>query len=158
MVANLPNSRIVELLKGGIEFINTNTSFPSDSFPGTAGILTGASPKTHGFWYDVAYSRALYPPGSGCQGRPGSDINYDESVDIDFNANLHLTVTSPDGGCPGYQCKSLLQHSHKHVHASERFCLWSGQSKRARGHLHITLLKRPIVHAPTPFPRIIGAL
>ena len=106
LVANKPSSRIVELLKGGVQYTNANTSYPSDSFPGTAGIITGASPKTHGFWYDVSYSRELYPPGSACQGKPGTDINYDESVDMNFNGDLQFTVTTPDGGCPGYQCES----------------------------------------------------
>lgn len=50
ILANRPNSRIADFIRNGASYINANTSFPSDSFPGTAALLTGASPKTHGFW------------------------------------------------------------------------------------------------------------
>ena len=52
----------------------------------------------------MAYSRALFPPGSGCAGGPGTAINYDESVDAAFDGSQHFTVTRPDGGCNGSHC------------------------------------------------------
>ena len=58
--------------------------------------------------YDVAYSRELYPPGSACAGLPGTAVNYDESVDVAYNGDLDITVTAPDGGCPGSRC----EHAH----------------------------------------------
>ena len=43
-------------------FTNNQTSSPSDSFPGLAALVTGGSPVTTGFWYDVTWNRALSPP------------------------------------------------------------------------------------------------
>ena len=72
--------------------------------PGTVALATGASPRTHGMWYDVAYSRALYPPvtsggAADCSGPPGTQTTYDETVDRLFDASQHFTVADPSGGC-----------------------------------------------------------
>src|ERR1700733_11432971 len=46
----------------GVNFLNAQTSRPSDSFPGLMSIMTGGTPRTMGVNYDVAYDRALNPP------------------------------------------------------------------------------------------------
>ena len=96
IVKNMPTSRIALLANASLQYSTTNTSFPSESFPGLSAIVTGASPKTHGFWYKNTYSRELYPPGSNCIGPKGTSVIYDESVSVN--------ATSPDGGCPGFKC------------------------------------------------------
>ena len=72
-VAARPKSTIAELLENGYEYQNAYTSAPSDSFPGTLNQFTGASPRTTGVWYDDAYDRSLYAPGSMCKGPPGAE-------------------------------------------------------------------------------------
>ena len=46
----------------GVNYLNTSTSKPSDSFPGLMALVTGGSPRTYGAFYDVAYDRSLDPP------------------------------------------------------------------------------------------------
>jgi hypothetical protein len=46
----------------GVNYRNTSTSKPSDSFPGLMTIVSGASASTMGVYYDVAYDRLLAPP------------------------------------------------------------------------------------------------
>ena len=81
-------------------YTNNQTSSPSDSFPGLAALVTGGSPTTTGFWYDVTWNRALSPPAQ--DGRPweslaeaapvksASIMAMDESIDTD--------LTQLDGG------------------------------------------------------------
>ena len=72
-VAARPKSTIAELLENGYEYQNAFTSAPSDSFPGTLAQFTGSGPRTTGVWYDDAYDRSLYPPGSMCKGPAGAE-------------------------------------------------------------------------------------
>ena len=107
MVNNYPSSRIAQLATSSIWYTNVNCSCPSDSMPGTVALATGASSKTHGMWYDTAYSRALYAPLNAggtvdCSGPPGTDTNYDESIDLLYNPSLQYTVTNSNGGCTTY--------------------------------------------------------
>src|ERR1700729_1855897 len=84
-----PQSTLAELSEHGVTYTNAATSSPSDSFPGLAGLVTGGSPVTTGFWYDVTYSRALSPPaqtdGTGnpagsCPAQIGTTMALDESI------------------------------------------------------------------------------
>ncbi len=50
-VALRPASTIATLLKTAYEYTDCYTSAPSDSFPGVAAFVTGASPKTTGSCY-----------------------------------------------------------------------------------------------------------
>jgi len=50
------------LSQTGINYVDTQSSKPSDSFPGLAALVTGGSPRTTGLYYDVAYDRSLDPP------------------------------------------------------------------------------------------------
>ena len=72
-VAARPKSTIAELLENGYEYTNAFTSAPSDSFPGTLAQFTGSGPRTTGVWYDDAWDRSLYAPGSMCKGAPGAE-------------------------------------------------------------------------------------
>ncbi|HEY2036132.1 MAG TPA: alkaline phosphatase family protein [Steroidobacteraceae bacterium] len=53
---------LAALGKSGVSYTSASTSKPSDSFPGLMSIVTGASPKLMGIYYDVAYDRVLAPP------------------------------------------------------------------------------------------------
>ncbi len=89
----------------GVNYVAANTSKPSDSFPGLMNIVTGATPRTMGVYYDVAYDRSLDGPstatayGNGpgpCTsgGAPtGFTTEYDEGID----RNYMLL----NGGAPG---------------------------------------------------------
>jgi Type I phosphodiesterase / nucleotide pyrophosphatase len=87
-----PTSTFAKLLKHGVHYTNAHTSLPSDSFPGLLAFMTGASPKTHGVFYDDTYDHTLYPPGSNCLGKPGTEATYFEALDYD--------LTKLDGGGP----------------------------------------------------------
>src|SRR5579863_3289386 len=55
-----PNLKALAL--HGVNYLNSSTSKPSDSFPGLMAIVSGGSPRTVGAFYDVAYDRSLQPP------------------------------------------------------------------------------------------------
>ncbi len=82
-VSRHPRSALARLVASGTSFTNARTPFPSDSFPGLIGQVTGGSPRTTGVWYDVSYNRALLPPGTtDCASTPvGTTVAYDESLD-----------------------------------------------------------------------------
>src|ERR1700733_8376765 len=46
---------LTELSQTAINYVGVSSSKPSDSFPGTAALMTGGSPKSTGLYYDVAY-------------------------------------------------------------------------------------------------------
>jgi predicted AlkP superfamily pyrophosphatase or phosphodiesterase len=89
-VAAHPAGALAVLASHGLTYSRASTSAPSDSFPGLLAQVTGGTPKTHGVFYDVSYDRALFAPGSNCQGAAGAAAVFDESLDRD--------PTSPDGG------------------------------------------------------------
>jgi Type I phosphodiesterase / nucleotide pyrophosphatase len=121
-----PQSTLAELSEHGVTYTNAATSSPSDSFPGLAGLVTGGSPVTTGFWYDVTYNRALSPPaqtdglgnpGGSCPGQIGTIMAFDESVDTD------LTKLDGGGGInpnflrrdPRRNCATVLPHQYLRV-------------------------------------------
>src|ERR1700756_5515875 len=89
----------------GVNYVYANTSKPSDSFPGLMNIVTGATPRTMGVYYDVAYDRSLDGPkqatwyGNGpgpCtagKAPTGFTTEYEEAIDLDY--------TKLNGGAPG---------------------------------------------------------
>jgi hypothetical protein len=88
----------------GVNYTAASTSKPSDSFPGLMNLVTGATPRTMGVYYDVAYDRTLSPPiittGNGNAGGTctpgvisGYSTEFDEGIDID--------QTKLNGGAPG---------------------------------------------------------
>ncbi len=89
----------------GVSYVAANTSKPSDSFPGLMTIVSGATPRTMGVYYDVSYDRSLDGPavttGNGNQAAPcvagapptGYTTEYEEGIDIN--------QTLVNGGAPG---------------------------------------------------------
>jgi hypothetical protein len=96
---------LTALSQTAINYVNTESSKPSDSFPGMAALASGGTPKTTGLYYDVAYDRSLDAPmqttGTGLAGgrckayeaATGTTTDFDQGVD--FNDNLL------NGGAPG---------------------------------------------------------
>src|SRR5215469_10614365 len=96
---------LAALSKTGVNYVDANTSKPSDSFPGLTAIITGGSPALTGVYYDVAYDRSLDAPakatGNGVADGPctpngtptGTRTEYEEGIDID--------QTKVNGGAPG---------------------------------------------------------
>jgi Type I phosphodiesterase / nucleotide pyrophosphatase len=103
---------LAELAENGINYLDTSTSKPSDSFPGLMALMTGGSPRDVGAFYDVAYDRSLDPPaattGNGVAGSPGActpgaaptgtTTEYDEGVDIDQTQLNGGAPSGVDGG------------------------------------------------------------
>jgi hypothetical protein len=96
----------------GVNFLNAQTSRPSDSFPGLMALMTGGTPRTMGVNYDVAYDRALNPPqndtgngllgtGATCPATPsGTSTEYDEGININIpgiNGQMFLNGGAPTG-------------------------------------------------------------
>jgi hypothetical protein len=92
-VKNNPNSALAQLSRRGIDFTNASTTKPSDSIPSTVGIFTGASPALGGMYYDDAYNRAWFPPGSGCTGAPGTVIDLKQGYDLGLDGLSGLDPT-----------------------------------------------------------------
>jgi len=95
---------LAALSENGINYLETSTSKPSDSFPGLTAIVSGGSARTEGIFYDVAYDRSLDPQakttGNGVAAGPcvagaapiGARTEYEEGIDID--------QTQLNGGAP----------------------------------------------------------
>jgi hypothetical protein len=125
-VATHPDSNLAGLSRNGVTYTNNATSSPSDSFPGLASLVTGGSPVTTGLWYDDTYNRALSPPaqtdglgnpGGSCPGKIGTNVAWDEAVDIDLTRldaggglNPKFLVRNPNNGC-----KTILPHEYLRV-------------------------------------------
>jgi hypothetical protein len=125
-VASHPDSSLAELSGHGVTYTNNTTSSPSDSFPGLASLVTGGSPVTTGLWYDDTYNRVLSPPaqtdglgnpGGSCPGTIGTNVAWDEAVDIDLTRldgggglNPKYLVRDPKNGC-----KTILPHEYLRV-------------------------------------------
>src|ERR1700694_5520170 len=96
---------LAALSSNGVNYVAANTSKPSDSFPGLMNIVSGATPRLMGVYYDVAYDRSLDGPavatGNGNPAAPcvakkpptGYTTEYEEGIDID--------QTLLNGGAPG---------------------------------------------------------
>jgi hypothetical protein len=93
-------------------YLDTSASKPSDSFPGLTAIVSGASPRTAGAFYDVAYDRSLAPPaadtGNGllhgiCTPGVfnGTSTEFEEGIDVNqgfVNGINGVSTNSGDGG------------------------------------------------------------
>ncbi len=103
---------LAELGLTGVNYLETSTSKPSDSFPGLTAIVTGASPRTAGVYYDVAYDRVLAPPtittgnglssGTCTPNQPnGTSTEYEEGIDKNqnfVNGIDGISTANGDGG------------------------------------------------------------
>jgi hypothetical protein len=103
-VRTYPHSVLAGLVRHGIEYNHAETTIPSDSFPATVGLMTGGSPGVTGFYYDDTYNYNVFPAGTKkCVGPPpGSQVNYDNSIDVNTN---RLDAGEGLKGLPG----SILQ-------------------------------------------------
>ncbi|MBV9208104.1 MAG: alkaline phosphatase family protein [Actinobacteria bacterium] len=83
-----PASLLAALNRRGLEYSDAFTPFPSDSFPGLVGQVTGGNPRTTGIYYDDTWNHDVFPAGTtNCAGQvPGGEASYTEVLDIDPNA------------------------------------------------------------------------
>ncbi|MFZ0502801.1 MAG: alkaline phosphatase family protein, partial [Chthoniobacterales bacterium] len=58
-----PKSTLAALVAQGVDFSNASTPFPSDSFPGMVGQLTGGNPRTTDIYYDDTWNHAVFRQG-----------------------------------------------------------------------------------------------
>ena len=87
---------LAALATTGVNYTGASTSKPSDSFPGLMTIVSGATPRLMGVYYDIAYDRSLdgplaptaYNNGPGpCSagGAPtGFTSEFDEGIDLNY--------------------------------------------------------------------------
>jgi hypothetical protein len=113
--------RLAQLAKTGVDYLDTSTSKPSDSFPGLMALVTGGSPRTVGAFYDVAYDRSLQPPatttGNGVaagsctpgQSPTGTRTEYDEGIDIDQTQLNGGAPAGTDGGIASIDPNKLVR-------------------------------------------------
>jgi Type I phosphodiesterase / nucleotide pyrophosphatase len=111
---------LAALARNGVDYLDTTTSKPSDSFPGLMALVSGGSPRTVGAFYDVAFDRSLDPPkdttgngvaGGSCTpgGTPiGTTTEYDEGIDID-QTKLNGGAPSGDGGINAINSNFLVR-------------------------------------------------
>jgi hypothetical protein len=89
----------------GINYVNTESSKPSDSFPGMAALASGGTPKTTGLYYDVAYDRSLDGPekltGTGLAPGPCTPYAAPTGTTTDNDQGIDLDDTKLNGGAPG---------------------------------------------------------
>src|SRR5215472_7288693 len=114
---------LATLAKTAVDYLDTTTSRPSDSFPGLTTIVTGGTPRVHGAFYDVAYDRVLAPPqnttGNGLLGGPctpdvvnGTSTEYEEGIDKNqqyLNGIDGISTKNGDGGINSIDPKKLIR-------------------------------------------------
>lgn len=103
---------LAQLAQTAVNYLDPSASRPSDSFPGLTTIVSGATPRLHGAFYDVAYDRVLAPPavatGNGLLGgnctpnqANGTTTEYEEGIDKNqayLNGIDGISTISGDGG------------------------------------------------------------
>jgi hypothetical protein len=108
----------------GVNYLNTSTSKPSDSFPGLMALMTGGSPRTVGAFYDDAYDRSLDPPalttGDGLAGAPdlctpyapptGTTTEFDEGIDLNQTLLNGGAPAGVDGGIASIDSNKLVRN------------------------------------------------
>ncbi len=87
-VRSHPRSAMANLLEHGAHYTNASTSKPSDSFPGLTALVTGATPKSAGVYYDDSYDRKLSPPSDVTCATIGTETLYAENLDTSFDDAL----------------------------------------------------------------------
>jgi hypothetical protein len=109
-----PKSALAELSAHGLTYTNAHTPANSDSFPGLLALVTGGSPISHGLFYDVSYDRTIYDPSNTtCQGPAGTQMIFDESIDLYDKNGVSENVINPNS-LPRHkvngQCLPLFPH------------------------------------------------
>ena len=114
---------LAKLGQTAVNYLDTSTSRPSDSFPGLTTIISGATPRLHGAFYDVAYDRVYAPPtiatGNGLAGgtctpnQPnGTTSEYEEGIDKNqqfLNGIDGISTSNGDGGINSIDPKKLIR-------------------------------------------------
>jgi hypothetical protein len=109
-----PASALAELSMHAVTFSGAHTPQNSDSFPGLLALVTGGSPATHGLFYDYSYDRTIWAPDNACSGPPGTQMVFDESIDLYVNG-VSQNVIDPSA-LPHYldaqgRCSRLYPHA-----------------------------------------------
>jgi len=93
------------LSRTAINYVGASSSKPSDSFPGTAALVAGGSPKTTGLYYDVAYDRLLDGPeiatGTGLAAAKCTPNAAPDGTTTDNDQGVDFDDTKLNGGAPG---------------------------------------------------------
>ncbi|MFZ0815523.1 MAG: alkaline phosphatase family protein [Candidatus Sulfotelmatobacter sp.] len=93
------------LSQTGINYVNSESSKPTDSFPGMAALASGGTPKTTGLYYDVAYDRSLDAPekatGTGLAAGKCTPYATPNGTTTDNDQGVDLDDTKLNGGAPG---------------------------------------------------------
>ncbi len=136
---------LAQLSRSGVNYLQAYTSRPSDSYPGLAALVTGGTPRSTGFYYDVSYDRKYSPPYATtpygiiggptlCPGTVGTQVGFDEEIDAD------LTQVNGGGGIdtdylprdPSNHCAPVYPHSalrvntiFEVVHQSGGYTAWT---------------------------------
>ncbi|MDR2987275.1 MAG: alkaline phosphatase family protein [Nocardiopsaceae bacterium] len=99
-----PDSVLASLTHHGLEYSRAQTPFPSDSFPGMVGQVTGGDPGVTGVYYDDTWNHSVFPAGTTtCSGpAPGGEVAYTEADDLNLNS---IDAGQGLSGLPG----SILQ-------------------------------------------------
>jgi hypothetical protein len=99
-----PGSVLAALIRHGLEYSRALTPFPSDSFPGMVGQVTGGDPGVTGIYYDDTWNHAVFPAGTtSCSGpAPGGEVTYFEAADVNPDS---IDAGQGQSGLPG----SILQ-------------------------------------------------
>jgi hypothetical protein len=114
---------LAKLGSTAVNYLDTSTSRPSDSFPGLMTLVTGGTPRTFGAFYDVAYDRVLAAPktttGNGLLGgtctvnQPnGTSTEYDEGIDKNqqfLNGIDGINTKNGDGGINSIDSARLIR-------------------------------------------------
>jgi hypothetical protein len=98
-----PGSTLAALMAQGVDFSNASTPFPSDSFPGMVGQVTGGNPSSTGIYYDDTWNHDVFPAGTqNCVGpAPGAEVTYFEALDINqgaLDAGQRIVPANPAPG------------------------------------------------------------
>lgn len=118
---------LAELGATGVNYLDTSTSRPSDSFPGLMALMTGGTPRTFGAFYDDAYDRVLAPPmnttGNGLLGGTctvntpnGTSTEFDEGIDKNqnyLNGVDGISTANGDGGINSIDPTKLVRDPYK---------------------------------------------
>jgi predicted AlkP superfamily pyrophosphatase or phosphodiesterase len=89
----------------GINYVSAISSKPSDSFPGLTALISGATPRTSGIYYDVAYDRSLDPPAvttnSGLAAGTCTPFGVPAGTTTDNTQGIDYDASKLNGGAPG---------------------------------------------------------
>src|SRR5271163_1906978 len=91
--------------QAGINYVNAESSKPTDSFPGMAALASGGTPKSTGLYYDVAYDRLLDAPakatGTGLAATTCTPFAPPTGTTTDNDQGVDIDDTKLNGGAPG---------------------------------------------------------